>query len=1309
MARPDIYQLLIDVKGLDKLAKFNQYSRQIAPAQRRAAVGIKGTGMSMRDQAKDRVRLSSFMREQGLFVAKEGKQQANLAKRYTMTGQSLDRYGKTIGATLTRQGGLEKVTLKTTRRFQDMRQIIGKVAFWAVATTAIYGTQKAMRAAAKMMEEFAVGMARVATVTRGSTEDIGKLSGVVLRYAMGSKAAIGDIATAMYLLGSAGLTVEEQTAGLKHVMDLTVGTFGNIEQVGRLVAGSYNVFGKQMKGLISTSARFKRISDILAFTYSTQQVELAEIAGAFKIVGSASSILAIDFETLVGTIGALNSGMLKGTRAGTCYDDKTEVLTKSGFKYWKDVTMEDEFATLNPDNHELEYQFPTKIIDEEYEGQMYRAVNKHLDICVTPNHWMYTKGGQANAPTKYKSIQAKDIFGRQRTYIRGAKWNGKNPKYFILPSIQRNGGKNREKEIVPEKKIPIKDYLEFMGFFLSEGNVSKYTDEKNCSSYQIKVAQNETSKYFSKIEDCLERMPYSFKYYCNHQFSAQNQQLYLYLKQFGKCYEKFIPDFIKGLSPKLLRIFIKAYNMGDGDDKNRITTSSIKMRDDLEEIALKAGYGVQHYRSKYAGQKWEWIKGSGNYTVANHDIWVISITNRTEFSFHAKRAVKFFYKNPSKIVEKWVPYSGRIYCCIVPNHIVMVRRRGKTVWCMNSLMSAFMRVARNSEQLGRAFDIAIDPSRPLDFVDVMNQLNASIGGAVITTDQFKTLMQLFGLRGARSIASIIGRFDEWKQAINVTDATFKDFAENMKNTVEFTLGGAWQKLTNFVKTKVITLFEQDWGAGKLVKNVHKVLDALAEEQRAREAINVLAEHQVLVGGTITKDLAKQVEFEKSRRKYQKEYFKELVKQPGVKPRLLRGLIAETKLWTEAADLARKKAREELSPPKLTELGTFLLESGITEYLSKINQRFKDTQQSIDRTLTPAEKFQEIIKTIATTSMRDIPAGIKEQEGALRSLAAQIPGLNKGILDRFNLTLMVLEADIELSKEAKKRAKEESEIIKKTRESLKTLAKSAKYIKMQTEGYSEAKILQEKIADAEEKIVERADIIVERLRERVRLGKATEEENKRYQAALTIIQQLHTGILDTTKRGNILAMQTLGMGKESISLRKQELALANARLQAAQSLAKWEATAADESRRMFDLLKAQTAQAQAFGRAFPDLGEEMKKFVKETPAAQKFLEQEFKMPVSIITAERPYLAARRYQAAQPAAPRVPTPMKDVVSFAPTRGMTGPSIYVTIDSEGIIARGRAAWNEEFDKNIDPAIKRIVDEMFEQHEAATSKTGR
>src|SRR2546425_6722879 len=51
-----------------------------------------------------------------------------------------------------------------------------------------------------------------------------------------------------------------------------------------------------------------------------------------------------------------------------CYSEDTRVLTRDGFKYFAELSYNDQIATLNPETQELEYQNPSRIVRYQHEG-----------------------------------------------------------------------------------------------------------------------------------------------------------------------------------------------------------------------------------------------------------------------------------------------------------------------------------------------------------------------------------------------------------------------------------------------------------------------------------------------------------------------------------------------------------------------------------------------------------------------------------------------------------------------------------------------------------------------------------------------------------------------------------------------------------------------------------------------------------------------------------------------------------------------------------------------------------------------------
>ncbi len=357
-----------------------------------------------------------------------------------------------------------------------------------------------------------------------------------------------------------------------------------------------------------------------------------------------------------------------------CYDDKTEVLTENGWKLFKDLQVEDKIVTLNPKTNELEYQCFSNFITYHYKGKMIKISSDHTDLLVTPNHnvWVRMRRTRKNEVLKYgrwrpyhfrEASQLPTEFYLKRDCV----WKGKTEQWFILPEYRnkwnRKNGNAKFKKVddvienyFPKKKIKMNDWLAFLGLWLAEGSLSKNT---------VQISQK---KYIDEVRTILKKLPFhihEYNYGYNHGvmlFTINNKQLRNYLHQFGKCDEKFIPKWIFNLSKRQLRIFTDAYGLGDGSKRKgklyQIITTSKAISDGFQEIAIKIGYGCQISKHKPKSPK------------SPRKILYKIYLNRYNLNPIAKKTEEY--------------YKGKVYCITVPNHVMMVRRNGKEVWCGNS-------------------------------------------------------------------------------------------------------------------------------------------------------------------------------------------------------------------------------------------------------------------------------------------------------------------------------------------------------------------------------------------------------------------------------------------------------------------------------------------------------------------------------------------------------------------------------------------------------------------------------------------------
>jgi len=358
----------------------------------------------------------------------------------------------------------------------------------------------------------------------------------------------------------------------------------------------------------------------------------------------------------------------------TCYDKETEVLTENGWKLFKDINFKDKLITLNPNTKTTEYHYPIEIIKTKYEGELLHFKNKYIDLLVTPNHNMYCSISNKD----YKLIRADEVSKYyQYKFKKNGIYNGKAEEYFELPlTLITTSDKIKN-------KILMDDWLEFLGYYLSEGSCQF---KQNTNSYIIKISQKKysnKSKYklgvYNKIKSCIEKIGYN--YYENEKegFYISNKQLYTYLKIFGLQHERYIPAFVKDLSIDQINIFINAYVDGDGvlykrkDGKftKGIVSCSKKIMDDFQELFFRIGYcGDIKIHTKMGDVKY--LKG--RKITAKHNSYII---------FMNTYYTQPIYSRQNNNVNK-ITYDDYIYCCEVPNHILYVRRNGIAVWCGNT-------------------------------------------------------------------------------------------------------------------------------------------------------------------------------------------------------------------------------------------------------------------------------------------------------------------------------------------------------------------------------------------------------------------------------------------------------------------------------------------------------------------------------------------------------------------------------------------------------------------------------------------------
>jgi hypothetical protein len=216
------------------------------------------------------------------------------------------------------------------------------------------------------------------------------------------------------------------------------------------------------------------------------------------------------------------------------------------------------------------------------------------------------------------------------------------------------------------------DWLEFIGYYVSEG--SCYYNKCN-NGYQVRISQKYDSKYFTNISNVITKLGLRFTYIkADMRFVIHSNWLYSVLFPLGNSLTKRVPGYIQELCPRQLRIFFNAYMNGDGHWGKawEFGTSSEKLMEDLQIICLKLGWAVRSVPivppSDLRKDNWQKSMHWRGRVNRKH---LRPIVQKSKMGLYKCRAMQM------------VPYSGPVYCMTVPNHVIYVKREGKTYWSRN--------------------------------------------------------------------------------------------------------------------------------------------------------------------------------------------------------------------------------------------------------------------------------------------------------------------------------------------------------------------------------------------------------------------------------------------------------------------------------------------------------------------------------------------------------------------------------------------------------------------------------------------------
>lgn len=373
-----------------------------------------------------------------------------------------------------------------------------------------------------------------------------------------------------------------------------------------------------------------------------------------------------------------------------CYDSKTEILTKNGWKFLKDINENEEVATLNQEDNSVEFNEIDEKIEYLYSGEMHNIKSQCVDLRVTSNHNLYFR--KQDSVIKHKNFRSylipseqipcsKIMFDKRFNYVQKneIKKLVKIPDYKYMKKT--NNGKYIER-VIEGQEIDREDFYKFLAWYLAEG--STYYCGKE-GKFVVSICQKQTeinikNKTVERIIEICKKIGVN-PHYDNNNIKFTNRPIGSFLKKLGKSGNKFIPfDIFNDFDKHLARIFLNEYFMCDGsidsNDCKKLYTSSKILSDQLYNLVFIAGWSCKKF-VKNSNRIGENIIIKGNEATINYPSYVLNVSQK-------KRNSQPFINLKKQRTIEYVENES-VYCVNVKNHIIFIRRNGVSLWCGNCL------------------------------------------------------------------------------------------------------------------------------------------------------------------------------------------------------------------------------------------------------------------------------------------------------------------------------------------------------------------------------------------------------------------------------------------------------------------------------------------------------------------------------------------------------------------------------------------------------------------------------------------------
>jgi len=336
-----------------------------------------------------------------------------------------------------------------------------------------------------------------------------------------------------------------------------------------------------------------------------------------------------------------------------CYSEDTEFLTDSGWKSYESITSDDQLATLNKNNGEIEYQHFYERVKKPYIGKMYVLETRNTKCCITPNHRLLVRDLSRSKSNSFKLLPNQKNnwkFEKTQTLL------DQNKSYY---NSFVSGVRSEDLEIPLHTLIAI-------GAYVSEGCVGKKL--KSGKASVLRFSQKSGGRQEIWLNKLLNERSDVRKFLGNKSkqefvWTMTNRELANSIVTWcgEKSLHKKLPNWAFKLSSIQANLLLDVMISGDGSNRkfSRIYhTKSPQLAKDTQTLSIIAGYPSVIW---------------GPYKNGMYQVYIGP----------KKQTENLILSHSSRHVKE-IEYDGNVVCFSVPNETLITRKNNKVAFQGNT-------------------------------------------------------------------------------------------------------------------------------------------------------------------------------------------------------------------------------------------------------------------------------------------------------------------------------------------------------------------------------------------------------------------------------------------------------------------------------------------------------------------------------------------------------------------------------------------------------------------------------------------------